>query len=135
MPTREAEATSGAREGETMKSANFWWLSFCNAQLPPGDQFLGACLVPASDIVQAIEEARRLGINPGGEVKGLAADPATTALIPARWKNRLLTRTQCAEMDKEVLAIQDRTGMAVPHDPEVQLVCAHHNKPGTVGKA
>ncbi len=111
-----------------------WWLSFCDPKRSEGDQFLGACLVEADDLPLAVEETRRLSINPGGEVLGADADPVTVRLIPSRWKNRLLTKAECAEMDEEVLALQERSGVPVPCEPDVQFICANHNKPEVVGK-
>ena len=49
---------------------NLYYLSFCDPDKPRGEQFLGACIVPASDIVTAVRVAHLLGCNPGGEVLG-----------------------------------------------------------------
>ena len=46
-----------------------YWLSFCDPDLPNGQQFLGVALVPAEDFIDAIQRSRRLGCNPGGEVR------------------------------------------------------------------
>lgn len=57
--------------------AAFYWLSFASEE---GN--LGCALVEASSMEEAVTEAHRLGINPGGEVMGveipadaLLADP------------------------------------------------------------
>ena len=44
------------------------WLSFVHNRRPQGQRFLGATIVVAADVKDAVQEARRLGINPGGEV-------------------------------------------------------------------
>jgi hypothetical protein len=43
-----------------------WYLSFVKDH-----GFAGACVVWGSDVGDAVREARRLNINPGGEVAGL----------------------------------------------------------------
>lgn len=48
----------------------WWWLSFADPDAPPGSQFLGLCLVPGGNIVQASTSAHTFGCNPGGEIAG-----------------------------------------------------------------
>ncbi len=48
-----------------------FYLSFADSTRPVGTQWLGGCFVEAKSLVGAIEEARRLGCNPGGEVMSL----------------------------------------------------------------
>jgi len=45
----------------------WYWLSFADEKLPPGDQFLGAAIVYAHGIITPTGRAWELGINPGGE--------------------------------------------------------------------
>ena len=59
--------------------------------------FLGGVFVPATDIEGAVQEAWRLGINPGGEVSGMGPGP----LPAAKWVGRLLSREDIAEFDRE----------------------------------
>lgn len=47
----------------------WWWLSFANPYLPAGSQFLGACLVKAHGVAEAVRVAHVLEINSGGEVQ------------------------------------------------------------------
>lgn len=49
---------------------HWFWLSFCDTDKPEGERFLGGCLVQGADFGDAVHEAHRLGINPGGEVAG-----------------------------------------------------------------
>ena len=49
----------------------YWWLSFADAE-----GFRGACLVLATDFMDAHRQTIRLGLNPGGEVQGIALDKA-----------------------------------------------------------
>lgn len=53
----------------------WWWLSFVDATRPPGEQFVGLCIVSAPNIVAATTVAREFGCNPGGEVAGFLAVP------------------------------------------------------------
>lgn len=82
----------------------WWWLSFCDASLPKGSQFLGAVLVRARDPRDAIREAWRLQVNPGGEVLSQPAPPEFQPL--PGWAGRLLSRADCEEFD--LVHTQDR---------------------------
>lgn len=56
-----------------------WWISFCDAKRPKGDQFLGVSLVETDDrtdrdttrvaVAAAIRQAWRTGCNPGGQAQ------------------------------------------------------------------
>lgn len=52
---------------EALQIEQWWWLSF---GLPGKGNWRGGCCVKARGLTLAIEEAIRLGINPGGECKG-----------------------------------------------------------------
>lgn len=84
----------------------WWWLSFANPYLPAGSQFLGACLVKAHGVAEAVRVAHVLEINPGGEVQFMKLLP--TAPIPAKWAERLLTRAECAQFDEEMILQQNQ---------------------------
>ncbi len=69
-------------EQELRNKAGWWWCSFAN-----DGGFLGVAIVRAQGIGTAIMEARRIGINPGGEVLSFeVAEP------PEIFKNVLLDR-------------------------------------------
>ena len=51
-----------------------------------------ATIVVAADVKDAVQEARRLGINPGGEVS-LIEFPAAVPPNP-NWVNRLVSRAE-----------------------------------------
>lgn len=53
------------RAEESAHPEAWWWLSF-------GDEtgWLGSCFVKARGFTLALEEARRRGINPGGQCRG-----------------------------------------------------------------
>jgi hypothetical protein len=77
---------------------SFWWLSFCDPDLPEGTQFLGACMVQANSIPAAITTAHLLGINPGGEVA--VAGPITPEQRPPGHPiNRLMSREEIESFD------------------------------------
>lgn len=85
-----------------------WWLSFCDGDRPKGEQFLGVAIVEAGDVVAAVKEAWRLGINPGGEVMILPTNPAKT---PDAIRNRLLSKREVEAIiaaDDAELAAQER---------------------------
>lgn len=56
---------------EMNQSEDYWWLSFCDPDKPEGTQFLGAIIVKAHGITDAITKCNAMMINPGGEVKGM----------------------------------------------------------------
>jgi hypothetical protein len=86
-------------------SGEHWWLSFCDPERPKGKQFLGAAIVEAGDMIEACRMAWALGCNPGGEVAGLAIPSDRIRFVASTWRNRLLTKTECDEMNAEVLAL------------------------------
>lgn len=87
----------------------WWWLSFADASLPRGEQFLGGCVVRAMGMGTAVRESHRLGINPGGEVRGMAF-PASIEPPSPFFRYRLLTREECAAMDVEMTIAAARPG-------------------------
>lgn len=76
----------------------WWYLSFADSSLPKGTQFLGAVLVPADGMADAIYQAHRRGINPGGSVLGGALPEDEEP--PSGFVCRLLSREDCMEMDR-----------------------------------
>lgn len=82
--------------------APWWWLSFADPARPRGTQFLGAAIVRGLCLGSALDMARYLRINPGGEVEGHEI-PASIEM-PARFTDRLLTREECEALDRELAA-------------------------------
>jgi hypothetical protein len=103
-----------------------FWLSFCDAARPKGQQFLGACLVDvtaaeadaaavdvlrrfpfaepdAEWIAAAVKKAHRLGCNPGGEVATKEMPPDHPNL--ARYQfGVLMDRPTVTRIDREIAA-------------------------------
>lgn len=79
----------------------YWWLSFCDPEAPKGEQFLGAICIQAPDFMGAVALTHFMGINPGGEVAG--ADFPEGVAPPTDWCGRLLSREDCAELDRVML--------------------------------
>lgn len=77
--------------------SGWWWLSFADKRLPGGQQFLGAAMVEGATLEEAIRDAWRLKINPGGEVLGMSLQDIEA---PKAWRGRLLTREQAGEADR-----------------------------------
>jgi hypothetical protein len=77
-------------------SRPIWWLSFCDPHKPPGDQFLGVCMVHAPDLKTAIQIAWVRECNPGGEVMGCR-------ILDAGYKKedfyRILTRVEADQLN------------------------------------
>lgn len=96
------------REQTTMVESKFFYLSFCDASRPAGTQFLGACIVRASHLMEAVQVAHLLGINPGGEVLGYPIPVffLTAARAVDYPIEKLLTRPELEELDAKILAFQ-----------------------------
>ena len=65
----------------------WWWLSFAD-----DDGFRGLVILEAPGFIAAVEKSRELGINPGGQVRGLEIPPHGMHLFPEKYRNRLLPR-------------------------------------------
>ncbi len=78
---------------------NGWYYSFVNPARPAGDRFVGGILVKAQGFTAGLTKIDFLGINPGGEVLGVEFPMDN---IPDKWFNRLLSRADLDEMDREV---------------------------------
>jgi hypothetical protein len=88
--------------GEGIRPRLVWyWLSFADASRPKGEQFLGAAIVgPSLSFIEAIRLAHTLSCNPGGEVQGQVFRGGQIDLIPVSMRGALLTRDDCAEVDR-----------------------------------
>jgi hypothetical protein len=91
-----------ARVAEERETAPLSWvyLSFADGTRPEGTQFLGAVIVRAHGTGDAISQAWKRGINPGGEVKSAIAPPEFEP--PEAFRDRLLSRDDIAEMDRQM---------------------------------
>jgi hypothetical protein len=88
---------------------SLFWLSFCDPRKPPGEQFLGACVVDGGDSVDdgenfkvAVQRAWRFKCNPGGEIQSFRILPEMEVHVGSQWRYRLLTRAECAALNREV---------------------------------
>lgn len=79
----------------------WWYLSFADDCRPVGSRFLGAAIVRAHGMADAVDQAHRRGINPGGEVQGVGAP--TCFSPPESFCNRLLTAAEVKDMDEALL--------------------------------
>lgn len=78
-------------------SEKLWWLSFADATLPKGTQFLGAAIVRGETMTAAVVRAHWLQINPGGEVLGVEIPPEVK--IESDWIERLLSREEWEKLE------------------------------------
>ncbi len=74
-----------------------WWLSFVGEE-----GFRGVVIVQANDLIEAIMRTVLGNLNPGGQVGGMEIPAEIAAMIPEPWKNRLLSREDCARFDLEM---------------------------------
>lgn len=88
-------------EADVGTEPRFWYMSFCDAERPEGQQFLGSCFVAAKTLSGALTASHRLKCNPGGEVKFYELPPGTR--LPAKWLTRLLAKDELDRMDNEFL--------------------------------
>lgn len=71
-----------------------WWLSFVD---PTDGHFLGACIVEAEQIHDAVPAAWRLGCNPGGEVAIVRIPDERRERVPVEFIRKLLSRDDIDE--------------------------------------
>ena len=72
-----------------------WWLSFADE-----GGFRGAVIAHGEEFLEALMRVNLLGINPHGECQGMGPIPAD--VIPEKWLNRVLTKAECEEFDREM---------------------------------
>lgn len=85
-----ARRTAELLDQEAQHPAGWWWCSFAH-----DDGFRGVAIVWARGIISAVREAKRRGLNPGGEV--LAYEIAEP---PERFRNKLLDKAEATEANK-----------------------------------
>lgn len=78
----------------------WWWLSFADGKRPEGEQFLGALFLRGYTLPAVITESHLRGLNPGGEIQAIELPPGIEP--PEKWTERLLSREEIAEMDREM---------------------------------
>lgn len=74
-----------------------WWLSFVDPDGEEGQRFLGVVMVEAPGFLHAVLRTKRLGVNPGGEVKGMPLSLEALNKVPAAHLDVLLSKTQLQE--------------------------------------
>lgn len=102
-----------------------FWLSFADPNAPKGSQFLGALIVEGESFLDAVQNAHKLGCNPGGEAIGAAFFPETAQVIPPAWKGRLLSKADAERFD----AFMDSLGVEASEEPvQTEGICHQHNR-------
>jgi hypothetical protein len=71
-----------------------FWMSFCDSDLPVGEQFLGVTIVDAHSAEDAIVKSHCINTNPGGQIQIQDITQFRGDINPD-YKNRLLTREEC----------------------------------------
>ena len=77
-----------------MKKEKYYWFSFCDADRPPGQRFLGVVVLKGEDMdaKEAHKKTHTLGINPGGEMVMLTC--CLENAVAAENLNRLLSKSE-----------------------------------------
>jgi hypothetical protein len=82
-----------ARAEMDTSEPRWWWLIFHGSEQ---HEFLGAAAVKAPNMVMAIQEAWRLGCNPGGQTAGTGLPDGVE--VPPEKRERLLQDPEAAEV-------------------------------------
>lgn len=91
--------------------AQFWWLSYVDAERPEGDRFTGACLIPmpvGSAFLDAVDAAYALGCAGTGQVKGTMVTPGPE--VPASIVARLMTKEEALALKTKFLSVSTAAG-------------------------
>lgn len=80
-----------------------FWLSFCDSNRPKGRQFLGAAVVEANDLAEAITKSWPEGCNPGGEVLSAEIPKPEYARVRPHL-NRLMQREELERLFGECMS-------------------------------
>ncbi len=84
---------------------SWFWLSFADASLPEGTQFLGGAIVQAKDARATIVVAADAGCNPGGgvQIQYVAPNqPLPVYAVLEKWRDRLLNREESEQIGGEL---------------------------------
>ena len=73
---------------ERKNPPGWWYISFAD-----DDGFRGVVIVQGQGFITALDRATRLGINPGGEVKGMQLADDVASKVPIETRERLLSKT------------------------------------------
>jgi nucleotide-binding universal stress UspA family protein len=105
-----------------MSETRTFWLSFCDATKPKGQQFLGVAVIDVTEAMAAdalidmslrfpqaqdgaewvgaaLREAHRLGCNPGGEVGTVDVTDAPPARLAVYPRGVLLSKARMRELE------------------------------------
>lgn len=87
---------------ETDAMPSWFYLSFADPGRPKGTQFLGGAYVEAESLAEAVTRSHTLGINPGGEIKGIGPLPpeAVQEHVLPEDRNRLLTLAELGDVER-----------------------------------
>jgi hypothetical protein len=85
---------------------SYYWLSFCDANRPEGERFIGGCLVEADGVGEAVEESWRWRCNPGGEIAIVEIGANHKQNVPRFRLNYLYSKQDIEDMG-ELRTLQD----------------------------
>lgn len=82
------------------EQGDWYWLSFADADLPEGSQFLGVSIVgPCLNVGHAAMIAHGRGCNPGGGIMGHVVPSPYIDRVPDGYRFTLLTKDKAREVD------------------------------------
>jgi hypothetical protein len=82
-------------------TTSYWWMSFCNADKPKGERFLGGLIIKADSDLEAIKRSHFLELNPGGEVLFYKIPEQYHERIPMDWiETRLISKKECEDLER-----------------------------------
>lgn len=85
---------------DEVKKLPLWWLSYVDETV---DESRGVAIVRAQTFFEAVAKARRLGISPGGQLKGFEAPTAYESVL-GPFENRHLSAVEARALaEKEPL--------------------------------
>jgi hypothetical protein len=84
------------------KLPKLWWLSFADADLPEGHQFLGVCVVFGIDLKDAIVRSHMAKCNPGGGVKAGELPESSARKMPRNKIDILLSKKEALRLSEEI---------------------------------
>jgi hypothetical protein len=80
-----------AIDAEAGRPMRLFWLSFCDADKPAGQQFLGVAIVEARGLASALAQTWAVGCNPGGEAQTCEIPESARARVSG-YMNRLMSK-------------------------------------------
>lgn len=88
--------------------------------------FKGACIIDADDPISALEKAKQLGCNPGGQAAFCEIDPPDPQYldIAKLWQGKLLDRTELEMLFGATQTISELNDSGQLQDGDIGIACS-----------